>query len=250
MLLAALFGVIALLYASVGFGGGSSYLALLVLWGLPFSIIPMLALSCNIIVVSGNSLHYVRAGHFNKRLLVPYLVGSIPFSYFGGTLVINQLIFEWLIFLSLLIAGLLLIWQHKAFDDPHANYQLPSVPLAIAVGAVLGLLSGIIGIGGGIFLAPVLHLLRAGSPRQIATTASLFILINSTAGLLGHLQKIGFSEMLLAYWPLLLAVFVGGQIGNLLSIKFFPLRILVLITGLLVLLVSLRMGIKVTGFLG
>lgn len=249
MLLAALFGVIALIYASVGFGGGSSYLALLVLWGLPFSIIPMLALACNIIVVSGNSVHYVRSGHFNKPLLIPYLIGSIPLSYFGGTLIIDQIIFEWLIFLFLLIAGMLLIWQHKTFDDPHTNYQLPSVPLAIAMGAVLGFLSGVIGIGGGIFLAPLLHLLRAGSPHQIATTASLFILINSTAGLLGHLQKIGFSEMLLAYWPLLLAVFVGGQIGNLLSLKFFPLRILILITGLLVLFVSLRMGLKVTGLL-
>lgn len=249
MLLAALFGVIALLYASVGFGGGSSYLALLVLWGLPYAIIPMLALACNIIVVSGNSLHYVQAGHFNKRLLTPYLIGSIPLSYLGGTLAIGQLLFEWLIFLSLLMAGLLLIWQHKAFDDPHANYRLPSLSLAIAVGAVLGFLSGIIGIGGGIFLAPVLHLLRASSPRQIATTTSLFILINSTAGLLGHLQKSGFSAMLLAHWPLLLAVFVGGQIGNLLSLKYFPLRIMVLVTGLLVLFVSLRMGIKVTGLL-
>ena len=247
MLLAALFGVIALLYASVGFGGGSSYLALLVLWGMPYAIIPMLALACNIIVVSGNSLHYVRAGHFNKRLLIPYLIGSIPLSYLGGTLAIDQMLFEWLIFLSLLIAGLLLIWQHKEFDEPQANYRLPSWPLAIVVGAVLGFLSGIIGIGGGVFLAPILHLLRAGSARQIATTASLFILINSMAGLLGHLQKIGFSEMLLAYWPLLFAVFVGGQCGNLLSLKYFPLRIMVLITGLLVLFVSLRMGVKVTG---
>ena len=249
MLLAALFGAIALLYASVGFGGGSSYLALLVLWELPFSIIPMLALACNIIVVFGNSLHYARVGYFNSRLLIPYLIGSIPLSYLGGTLIIDQTLFEWLIFLSLLVAGLLLIWQHKTFEDPNANYQLPALPLAIAVGAVLGFLSGIIGIGGGIFLAPILYLLRAGSPRKIATTASLFILINSTAGLLGHLQKIGFSEMLLAHWPLLLAVLIGGQIGNLLSIKYFPLRILVLITGLLVLSVSLRMGIKVTGLL-
>lgn len=247
MLLAALFGVIALLYASVGFGGGSSYLALLVLWGLPFSIIPMLALACNIIVVSGNSLHYVRAGHFNKRLLIPYLIGSIPLSYLGGTLVIDQILFEWLIFLLLLTAGLLLIWQHKEFEDPDTNYRPPFLPLAIIVGAILGFLSGIIGIGGGIFLAPVLHLLRAGSPRQIATTASLFILINSIAGLLGHLQKIGFSAMLLAYWPLLLAVFIGGQAGNLLSLKFLPLKIMVLITGLLVIFVSLRIGIKVTG---
>jgi len=247
MLLAALFGLIALLYASVGFGGGSSYLALLVLWGLPYNIIPMLALACNIIVVSGNSLHYVRAGYFNSRLLIPFLIGSIPLSYLGGTLTIDQTLFEWLIFLSLLIAGLLLIWQHKMFDGTHVNYQLPVMPVAITVGAVLGFLSGVIGIGGGVFLAPILYLLRAGSPREIATAASLFILINSTAGILGHLQKVGFSELLLAYWPLLLAVFVGGQMGNQLSLKFFPLRVMVFITGLLVLFVSLRMGIKVMG---
>lgn len=249
ILLSLLFGIIALLYGSVGLGGGSSYLALLVVWGLPYAIIPMLALTCNIIVVSGSSLHYVRAGHFNKRLLIPYLAGSIPMSYLGGTLSIDLILFEWLIFLSLLLAGLLLIRQHKVYDDPHINYRLPSLPVAISVGAVLGFLSGIIGIGGGIFLAPLLHLQRAGSPRQIATTASLFILINSMAGLLGHLQKSGFLEALLAYWSLLIAVFIGGQIGNLLSLKFFPLSIMVLIAGMLILFVSLRMGIKVTGLL-
>ncbi|GJL73371.1 MAG: UPF0721 transmembrane protein [Nitrosomonas sp.] len=245
MVLAALFGVIALLYASVGFGGGSSYLALLVLWELPYTIIPMLALACNIIVVSGNSLHYVRAGYFNKQLLVPHLIGSIPFSYLGGTLTIDQTLFEWLIFVTLLIAGLLLIWQHKEFDDPHVNYRPLSWFLSITIGAALGFLSGVIGIGGGIFLAPVLYLLRAGPPRQIATTASLFILINSIAGLLGHLQKTGFADMLLAYWPLPLAVLIGGQGGNLLSLKHLPQRTIVFITGLLVLFVSLRMGIKV-----
>lgn len=248
-MLAVLFGAIAFLYASVGFGGGSSYLALLVLWGLPYTIIPMLALACNIIVVSGNSLHYVRAGHFNKHILIPHLIGSVPLAYIGGTLAISQIFFEWLVFLTLLIASLLLIWQHKQYGAPNTIYHPLSLPLAISIGAGLGFLSGVIGIGGGIFLAPILYLLHAGSPRQIATTASLFILINSIAGILGHLQKTGFSEEIFAYWPLLLAVLVGGLSGNLVSLKYFPLKVIVLITGLLVLFVSLRMGIKVTGLL-
>ncbi|CAE6508076.1 MAG: sulfite exporter TauE/SafE family protein [Nitrosomonas sp. PRO4] len=248
-LLILLFGIIALLYSSVGFGGGSSYLALLVLWELPYTIIPMLALACNIIVVSGNSLHYVRARHFDNRLLIPYLIGSIPLSYLGGTLLIDQKLFEWLIFLSLLIASLLMIRQHRAYDNPHAQYTPPALFPAISAGAALGFLSGLIGIGGGIFLAPLLYLQRAGSPRRIATTASLFILINSLAGLLGHLQKSGFLGTLLTYWPLLFAVFLGGQTGNLLSLKFFPLSAIVLITGILILFVSLRMGVNVTGLL-
>ena len=248
-MLAVLFGAIAFLYASVGFGGGSSYLALLVLWGLPYTIIPMLALACNIIVVSGNSLHYVRAGHFNKRLLLPHLIGSIPLAYIGGTLAISQIFFEWLVFLTLLVASVFLIWQHEEYNVSQTISHALSLPLAIGVGAILGFLSGVIGIGGGIFLAPVLYLLHAGSPRQIATTASLFILINSIAGILGHLQKSGFSEELFAYWPLLIAVLVGGLGGNLVSLKYLPLKVMVLITGLLVLFVSLRMGTKVTGLL-
>ena len=96
ILLAILFFVTAILYSSVGFGGGSTYLALLLLWGIPYSIFPVIALSCNIIVVSGNCFNYIKAGNLNFKLLIPYLIGSVPFAYIGGALTIEKAIDEFI----------------------------------------------------------------------------------------------------------------------------------------------------------
>ena len=111
-LLAILFLVTAILYSSVGFGGGSTYLALLLIWGIPYFIFPVIALSCNIIVVSGNCFNYIRAGNLNLKLLIPYLVGSIPLAYIGGSLPIEKKLFEILLFLVLSIAGILLLFNN------------------------------------------------------------------------------------------------------------------------------------------
>ena len=111
--LAILFLVTSVLYSSVGFGGGSTYLALLLIWGIPYSIFPVIALSCNIIVVSGNCFNYVRAGNLNLKLLLPYLIGSIPLAYIGGSLPVEKRIFEILLFLILVIAGSLLLFNFK-----------------------------------------------------------------------------------------------------------------------------------------
>lgn len=237
-----LFFLVAIFYASVGFGGGSSYLALLVLWGLPYMLIPVIALICNIIVVSGNSFHYIRAGHVNWRLLLPPVLASIPMAYVGGRLEIEKDVFVLLLFISLLIAGIRLLINHREYDDDLGNYQGITLKLGIAVGAVLGFLAGVVGIGGGIFLAPLLYNLKAAPPKQIAATASLFILLNSVAGLIGQWHKGGFSDAVLDYWYLPFAVLLGGQIGNLVTIKFLPARIIALLTALLVLFVALRLG--------
>ncbi len=111
IILSIFFFITAILYSSVGFGGGSTYLALLLIWDIPYYIFPVIALICNIIVVTGNSINYVRAGNQNFRLIIPFLVGSIPLSFFGGTLTINKETFEILLFIVLLCAGLLLL--HK-----------------------------------------------------------------------------------------------------------------------------------------
>ena len=109
IILSILFFITAILYSSVGFGGGSTYLALLLIWDIPYYIFPVIALMCNIIVVSGNSFNYIRAGNHNFNLLLPFLIGSIPFAYFGGTLKIDKEFFEILLFFVLSIAGILLI---------------------------------------------------------------------------------------------------------------------------------------------
>ena len=245
VLLAILFLTTAILYSSVGFGGGSTYLALLLIWGVPYFIFPVIALSCNIIVVSGNCFNYIRTGNLNLKLLIPYLIGSIPLAFIGGSLPIEKRLFEILLFLVLSAAGILLLLNFKSYDDKEENYRKIPIPVSILIGGVLGFISGIVGIGGGIFLSPILFLIRAGRPKHIVTTASLFILINSVFGIFGQLTKNAVINEIPNYWYLLVAVLIGGQLGNFLNLKIFPTRILALVTAILVIFVALRMGFKI-----
>ncbi len=245
MILGLLFAIIAIFYASVGFGGGSSYIALLILWDIPYIIIPAIALICNITVVSGNSFHYIRAGYLNWRLLLAPTIASVPFAYIGGTLEIEKELFILLLFTSLVFAGIRLLFNYRTYNNDSQPYKNIPIWLGSLIGATLGFMAGIVGIGGGIFLAPILYNIRAGSPKQIATTASIFILINSIAGLIGQLQKNNVTEVILDYWYLPLLVLIGGQIGNLLTIKFIPTRIIALLTACLVLFVAGRLGFMI-----
>ena len=247
MLLAIFFLVTAALYSSVGFGGGSTYLALLLIWGVPYFIFPVIALSCNIIVVSGNCFNYIRAGNLNLKLLTPYLIGSIPLSYLGGSLLIEKELFEILLFIILATAGILLLFNFRSYDDKDSSYRKIPIFFSILIGGLLGFVSGVVGIGGGIFLSPILFLIRADKPKNIVTVASLFILINSVFGIFGQLTKNNVLTELQNYWYLLAAVLIGGQIGNFLNLKIFPSRILALITAFLVILVSLRIGARLGG---
>ena len=243
-LLAILFLVTAILYSSVGFGGGSTYLALLLIWGIPYFIFPVIALSCNIIVVSGNCFNYIRAGNLNLKLLIPYLIGSIPLAYIGGSLPIEKKLFEILLFLVLATAGILLLFNFKSYDDREESYRKIPASISIVIGGILGFISGAAGIGGGIFLSPILFLIRAGRPKHIVTTASLFILINSISGIIGQLTKNDVLVEIPNYWHLLVAVLIGGQIGNFLNLKIFPVRILALLTASLVLFVAIGMSFR------
>tara|TARA_B100000686_G_scaffold137737_1_gene145107 strand:- start:187 stop:933 length:747 start_codon:yes stop_codon:yes gene_type:complete len=244
IILSILFFVTAILYASVGFGGGSTYLALLLIFGVPYYIFPVIALICNIFVVSGNSFNYIRAGNLNLKLLTPYLVGSIPLAYIGGSLQIDKNLFEIFLFLVLAFAGTILLMNFRSYDDEDTTYKDIPIIISILIGGVLGFVSGVVGIGGGIFLSPILFLIKAGKPKHIVTAASLFILINSIAGVIGQLTKNIVLIEVSNYWYLFLAVMIGGHIGNFLNLKIFPTRILALVTAMLVLFVSIRMGVK------
>ena len=238
------FLVTAILYSSVGFGGGSTYLALLLIWKIPYFVFPVIALFCNVIVVSGNCFNYIKAGHLNLRLLLPYLIGSIPMAYIGGSLPIEKKLFEIILFIILTIAGLLLLLNFRYYDDQKYSYKKTPTIISIIIGSFLGLLSGVAGIGGGIFLSPILFLIKAGKAKHIITTASLFILINSLFGIAGQLTKNIVLNEIVNYWFLFIAVFIGGQIGNFLNLKIFPTRVLALFTAILVLFVSIRMGVR------
>ena len=243
-ILSILFFVTAILYSSVGFGGGSTYLALLLIWDVPYYIFPVIALFCNVIVVSGNSINYVRAGNLNRRLIIPYLIGSVPFAFLGGSINIDKYIFEILLFFVLSVAGILLLINSNSFKSENIKIKEINNFTSILIGSILGFVSGIVGIGGGIFLSPILFLMKAGYPKQIATTASLFILINSISGILGQLTKENVINEILNYWPLFIVVLLGGQLGNFLNLRFLSNKILAVMTSLLVIFVAIRLGLR------
>ena len=245
IILPILFFITAILYSSVGFGGGSTYLALLLIWDIPYYIFPVIALLCNIIVVSGNSFNYIRAGNHNFKLILPFLIGSVPLAFFGGTLKIEKDIFEILLFFVLSIAGILLLINNKSYENNNLIIKKLNFLISLVIGSVLGLISGIVGIGGGIFLSPILFLLKAEKPKIIVTTASLFILVNSISGVFGQLTKENIFTEISNYIPLFICVFLGGLLGNYLNLKIFTSRVLAIITALLVMFVSIRMGIRI-----
>ena len=244
IILSILFFVTALIYSSVGFGGGSTYLAILLIWGVPYTIFPVIALVCNIIVVSGNSINFIRSKNININLLFPYLIGSIPLAFIGGSITIEKSLFEILLFCVLFVAGIFLLIESKSFSEEKIKInQIPKL-ISISIGSIIGFMSGIVGIGGGIFLSPLLFLMKAGYARHITSSASLFILINSIFGIAGQLTKDQILDQVIIYWPLFLSVLVGGQIGSVLNIKFLPNKILALLTSFLVIFVAIRIGIK------
>jgi len=244
LILALLFCVTAMLYASVGFGGGSTYNALLVLADTDYQVLPSVALLCNIIVVAGGVWHYRRSGDLSLVFALPFVAFSIPMAWFGGTVPIHRETFVMLLGLSLLAAGLTM-W----FQPPDSNAAPPGSPLVnwfvgVPVGGVIGFISGMVGIGGGIFLAPGLHLLRLAPPKRIAATSSFFILVNSMAGLVGQTAKRGTTAHLAEladYAWLGLAVFIGGQIGSRLSTQALSGRVVKRLTAVLVLYVAARL---------
>jgi uncharacterized protein len=232
----------ALLYASVGFGGGSTYTALLTLSGVDYRILPMISLACNIIVVTGGTIRYARAGLIPWRRVLPLVIVSAPMALLGGLTPIKQPMFMTLLGGSLLVAGLLLLFQQDRADGP------PALPANVAttgiLGGLVGYLSGVVGIGGGIFLAPILHLMRWADARTIAATASLFILINSIAGITGQAIKLGNTGqigLVAGYWPLAIAVLIGGQIGTHLGIRVFSQTLVRRATGGLILYVAVQL---------
>ena len=231
IILSILFFVTALIYSSVGFGGGSTYLAILLIWGVPYTIFPIIALVCNIIVVSGNSINFIRSKNININLLFPYLIGSIPFAFIGGSISIEKSLFEILLFCILSVAGIFLLIESKAFNKEKIKINKIPRLISISIGSIIGFMSGIVGIGGGIFLSPLLFLMKAGYPRHITSSASLFILINSIFGIAGQLTKDQVLNQVITYWPLFLSVLIGGQIGSILNIKFLSNKICLLYTS-------------------
>lgn len=241
ILLAAGFFVTALLYASVGFGGGSTYSALLALAGFDYRLLPLVSLACNIVVVAGASVRFARAGVTPWRGALLLTVLAAPAAFVGGLVEIDRASFLLLLGASLVLTAVTMLVPVRESAQGQPTALARALPL---LAAPIGFLAGLVGIGGGIFLAPLLHLTRWADARAIAATASLFILVNSLFGLAGQLLKHGpamFGGAIAEALPLLVAVVVGGQIGSLLAVRVLPLRWIRWLTALLVGVVGARL---------
>ena len=233
------FFFIAILYASVGFGGGSSYLAILALTVISFTQIRATALLCNIVVVTGNVLWYQKDKLYDWKKVLPLTFFSIPLAFLGGYLKISQTFFFILLGVTLLFAAITM-WISKRVIINKPLKKNINLKKNITYGGFIGFISGMVGIGGGIFLAPLLHLTNWNTPKKIAATASFFILVNSIAGLLGQYTNPDFKIDWQLTSVFLVTVFIGGQIGSKISNKLFTPNQLKKATAILVAFVSLR----------
>jgi hypothetical protein len=239
--LAAAFAVTALLYASVGFGGGSTYSALLALSGMDYRLLPLVSLACNVVVVTGSTIRFARAGITPWRSALLLTGIAAPAAFLGGLTPIKEATFLAILGASLVVAGLALLLPVTATREGQPGRAARWMPV---VAAPIGYLAGLVGIGGGIFLAPFLHLVRWNGAREIAATAAFFILVNSIFGIAGQLLKNG-PDLLGAAaaigLPLLIAVAVGGQAGSLLALRYLPQRAIRWLTAALTVYVGARL---------
>lgn len=240
------FFFIALLYATVGFGGGTSYIGMLALMSLPFEVIPKISLLCNILVVSGGCYQYFKSGLMKKSLILPFVISSVPMAFLGGYFPLTEKAFYILLTASLLLCGLRILFLK---DRQQEEIQEPGIAVSIFTGGILGLLSGMVGIGGGIFLSPILINLGWARSKNAAAVASVFILVNSLSGIVGQFAKNPSFPETMTYLPLFLAVIVGGQIGSRIGTHSkVSYSLIQKGTGILTLFISVRLLIKVIPF--
>ncbi len=209
--IALLFFAFALAYSSVGLGGGSAYTASMVVLGFSSMSIPFISLTLNILVTSIGSYQFIKNRHAKRRLLLPFLLTSMPMAYVGGALHLPREIFQWLLFVSLLFAvARLYFWNNLSLQlKLSARGKLIASLLA---GSILGLVAGIVGIGGGIYLVPLILILGLGTAQQAAACGAVFVWANSVVGLAARWQY-NYVDIT-PYYPLLIAVIAGGMLGS------------------------------------
>lgn len=226
------FAIVAFIYASVGFGGGSSYLAILVFYALPFKETRLIALVCNIIVVTGGTFVFIKHKQVDWGKIIPVVAAGVIMAFLGARMKLSQETFFILLGFSLILVSVLL-WV-KTKTNAAIKKNKTSYLRDAALGGSIGFLSGMVGIGGGIFLSPILNLLNWDTAKKIAATASVFILVNSIGGIAGQLSQftpnINYTRVIL----LGLAVLIGGQLGSRLGVVKFDQLVVKRITAILV----------------
>lgn len=201
--------LLAMLYSSVGHGGASGYLALMALFSFSPEFMRPSALVLNIFVSSIALFYYFRSGHFRLKLLLPFIITSIPFAFLGGALSVNPKIYKIILGIFLLIAIARMVF--KPHNEISENKPI-NKSVAFGIGMFLGFFSGLIGIGGGIILSPIIILLKWGDLKQTAAVSAAFILVNSISGLIGQVSN---GIRLAPEIGIMLAVaIIGGILGS------------------------------------
>lgn len=228
-------GLVAFLYSSVGHAGASGYIAVMTLCGFAAAQIKPTALMLNILVASIGAFQFWKAGHFSWRLFWPFALLAVPAAFLGGYLHLPPSIFKPLVGFVLLFSAVRLFFRR----GDSAEVAPPSMPIALGVGAGIGLLSGLTGTGGGIFLTPLLLFRRWAHTRPAAAVSALFILVNSIAGLAGHFTS---GQAIPAFaWVLAVAVIIGGTLGSHLGSRRFPVRTVSLLLAVVLVIAGTKL---------
>lgn len=240
-ILAVIFTFVAFFYASVGLGGGSSYTALLAIFGASAAMIPAVSLTLNILVTTIGSIAFLYKGHARLRLIAPFIVTSIPAAYLGGMLQVPKVLFYVLLIISLAFAAFRIYFPQDTGSLPLSNRR--KIVLAITGGALLGFIAGVTGIGGGVYLVPLIILLGLGSAKEAAACGAFFIWVNSASGLLAriHLNSVEIDS----YAPLIAGAMIGGLAGSLLGAGRFRPQTMQKILGSILIVAVLLLGKKV-----
>jgi uncharacterized membrane protein YfcA len=241
-LLAVIFAIVAFFYASVGLGGGSSYTALLAIFGAGVSTIPMVSLTLNVLVTTVGSIVFLSQKHARLRLIAPFLISSIPMAYLGGMLHLPKILFYLVLLLSLAFAAVRIYFPKET--KPLELNDRGKFFLALGCGAVLGLVAGIVGIGGGVYLVPLILLLGLGSAKEAAACGAFFIWVNSMAGLAARLQYNSID--LVPFVPLIIGALAGGIAGSIMGAGRFEPRTMQKILGSILVVAIIFLGRKIT----
>ena len=240
-ILVVLFFIVAFAYSSVGLGGGSSYTALMAVFGVSTLVIPMISLTLNLFVTSIGSFNFIRNRHARIKLILPFLISSIPMAYLGGALKLPKEVFYWILFISLVfVAARIYFWRTTTIK---LNIdQKGKMIISLIAGSILGLIAGIVGIGGGIYLVPLIIILGLGNQKEAAACGTIFIWLNSLSGLISRLQYNSID--LTAYIPLIATVMAGGMLGSFMgSFKFSP-RTMERVLGAVIIVAIIFLGKK------
>ena len=235
LIIAAIF-VVAILYSSVGHGGASGYLAVMAFFAVaPVTTRPT-ALILNLFVASIGAFQFYRRGHFDWRVFFSFAATSIPFAYLGGMIHLPTNIYKKVLGAVLLFAAFRLAWKFTTeADEIHA----PKIWIALIVGAFVGLLSGLVGVGGGIFLTPILLLMNWTQAKTAAGISAMFILVNSIAGLLGNYSQVQQLQSNVAFW--IIAAVIGGIIGSTLGSRYFNTLVLRRVLAVVLVLAGIKL---------